>query len=133
MSNQFIVAAISLLGVGCLVFGHAPSKGTWFSPWLMRSVSPTGPPPPPPSGDLSGRPGAGLRSLQTLKGLSLAGRGVCFTQRDQLREALRDLQLSTLVSPGTHTGLTWFTLWLNLVRTLVSHGSHWCHPVHTLV
>ncbi|XP_059921632.1 Fanconi anemia group G protein isoform X2 [Gadus macrocephalus] len=59
-----------------------------------------GPPPPPPSGDLSGRPGAGLRSLQTLKGLSLAGRGVCFTQRDQLREALGDLQLSALVSPG---------------------------------
>ncbi|KAM9858634.1 Fanconi anemia group G protein [Aulostomus maculatus] len=32
--------------------------------------------------------------LQRLKGLSLACRGISFTQTDQLREALRDLQLS---------------------------------------
>ncbi|CAL8347863.1 unnamed protein product [Lota lota] len=59
-----------------------------------------------PSVDPASRHGSKLCTLQRLKGLSLAGRGISFTQRDQLREALRDLQLSTLVSPeGVSAGL----------------------------
>ncbi|XP_029295840.1 Fanconi anemia group G protein isoform X2 [Cottoperca gobio] len=37
--------------------------------------------------------------VKRLKGLSLAGRGISFTQTDQLREALRDLQLSMQALP----------------------------------
>lgn len=46
--------------------------------------------------------GTDLCILQRLKGLSLAGRGISFTQTDQLREALRDLQLSIQAFPGKH-------------------------------
>ncbi|XP_071755862.2 Fanconi anemia group G protein [Centroberyx gerrardi] len=52
-----------------------------------------------PCVDMAGRQGTDMRTLQRLKGLSLAGRGVSFTQRDQLREALRDLQLSLQALP----------------------------------
>ncbi|XP_056275545.1 Fanconi anemia group G protein isoform X2 [Pseudoliparis swirei] len=52
-----------------------------------------------PSADMVGMPGTDLCILQRLKGLSLAGRGVSFTQTDQLREALRDLQLSMQAFP----------------------------------
>ncbi|XP_037337369.2 Fanconi anemia group G protein isoform X2 [Pungitius pungitius] len=59
-----------------------------------------------PSADMVGMQGTDLCILQRLKGLSLAGRGISFTQTDQLREALRDLQLSIQAFPeGTGAGL----------------------------
>uniref|UniRef100_A0A3Q3X6J6 Uncharacterized protein n=1 Tax=Mola mola TaxID=94237 RepID=A0A3Q3X6J6_MOLML len=42
-----------------------------------------------------------------LKGLSLAGRGISFTQTEQLREALRDLQLSLQASPDCVAAGLW--------------------------
>lgn len=44
----------------------------------------------------------GVRTLQRLKGLALAGRGISFTHRDQKRESLRDLQLSLQAAPGNY-------------------------------
>lgn len=44
--------------------------------------------------------GTHLSVLRRLKGLSLAGRGISFLQTEQLREALRDLQLSLHALPG---------------------------------
>ncbi|KAE8292251.1 Fanconi anemia group G protein-like protein [Larimichthys crocea] len=52
-----------------------------------------------PSVDMVGKQGTDLYILQRLKGLSLAGRGISFSQTDQLREALRDLQLSLQAFP----------------------------------
>lgn len=40
-----------------------------------------------------------LFNLQRLKGLSLAGRGICFAETDHWKEALRDLQLSLNAFP----------------------------------
>ncbi|KAM6964942.1 Fanconi anemia group G protein [Aplochiton taeniatus] len=56
---------------------------------------------------------AGLWDLQRLKGLALAGRGVSFLQRGQLREALRDLQLSQVAAPGSAGAGLWLgeVLW----------------------
>ena len=56
-----------------------------------------------PSADMVGKQGTDLCILQRLKGLSLAGRGISFSQTGQLREALRDLHLSLQAVPGTHT------------------------------
>ncbi|XP_074494236.1 Fanconi anemia group G protein isoform X3 [Sebastes fasciatus] len=56
-------------------------------------------PPQIPSADMVGKQGTDLCVLQRLKGLSLAGRGISFTQTDRLREALRDLQLSMQACP----------------------------------
>lgn len=60
----------------------------------------TGLQPQIPSTDMVDKEGTELFILQRLKGLSLAGRGICFAQTDQLREALRDLQLSLHAFPG---------------------------------
>ncbi|XP_032371591.1 Fanconi anemia group G protein isoform X2 [Etheostoma spectabile] len=60
-----------------------------------------------PSADMVGKQGSYLCILQRLKGLSLAGRGVSFTQTDQLREALRDLQLSMQAFPECVTAGLW--------------------------
>uniref|UniRef100_A0A8C6PSZ8 FA complementation group G n=1 Tax=Nothobranchius furzeri TaxID=105023 RepID=A0A8C6PSZ8_NOTFU len=50
--------------------------------------------------------GTNVCILQRLKGLSLAGRGISFTQMDRLKEALRDLQLSLQALPeGVSAGL----------------------------
>ncbi|XP_029017873.1 Fanconi anemia group G protein isoform X2 [Betta splendens] len=58
------------------------------------------------SSDAVVKKGTRLCILQKLKGLSLAGRGISFTQTDQLKEALRDLQLSLQASPeGVGAGL----------------------------
>ncbi|XP_030000061.1 Fanconi anemia group G protein isoform X2 [Sphaeramia orbicularis] len=51
------------------------------------------------SADMVDEQGTDLCVLQRLKGLSLCGRGICFIQTDQLREALRDLQLSLQAFP----------------------------------
>ncbi|XP_064825645.1 Fanconi anemia group G protein [Oncorhynchus masou masou] len=55
----------------------------------------------------------GVRTLQRLKGLALAGRGISFTHRDQKRESLRDLQLSLQAAPGCASVGLWLTevLW----------------------
>ncbi|XP_034728032.1 Fanconi anemia group G protein isoform X2 [Etheostoma cragini] len=60
-----------------------------------------------PSADMVGKQGSSLCILQRLKGLSLAGRGVSFTQTDQLKEALRDLQLSMQACPECVTAGLW--------------------------
>ncbi|KAM3867541.1 Fanconi anemia group G protein [Diretmus argenteus] len=60
-----------------------------------------------PCVDMAGREGSDLRTLQRLKGLSLAGRGISFTHRDQHREALRDLQLSLQASPECVSAGLW--------------------------
>ncbi|XP_068994837.1 Fanconi anemia group G protein [Embiotoca jacksoni] len=52
-----------------------------------------------PSADMDVKQGRDLCILQRLKGLSLAGRGISFTQTDQLKEALRDLQLGLQAFP----------------------------------
>ncbi|KAM4616808.1 Fanconi anemia group G protein [Polymixia lowei] len=66
-----------------------------------------------PCVDMAGQQGSNLCILQRLKGLSLAGRGIGFTQRDQLREALRDLQLSLQASPECMSAGLWLgeVLW----------------------
>lgn len=40
--------------------------------------------------------------LDALKGKVLAFRAVCFVERGQLKEALRDFQLSLQATPGKH-------------------------------
>lgn len=55
-----------------------------------------------PAADVNVKHGKDLCTLQRMKGLSLAWRGISFTQMDQLREALRDLQLSLQAFPGIH-------------------------------
>ncbi|XP_068594679.1 Fanconi anemia group G protein [Brachionichthys hirsutus] len=57
--------------------------------------------------DMAGKQAAGLCVLQRLKGLSLAGRGICFSQTDQLREALRDIQLSLHAIPDCVSAGLW--------------------------
>uniref|UniRef100_A0A3B4UN36 FA complementation group G n=1 Tax=Seriola dumerili TaxID=41447 RepID=A0A3B4UN36_SERDU len=52
-----------------------------------------------PSADMVVKQETDLCTLQRLKGLSLAGRGISFTQTDRLREALRDLLLSLQAFP----------------------------------
>lgn len=42
-----------------------------------------------------------MLTLEAAKGQALAGRGLCFLERDQLKEALRDLHLSLQITPGT--------------------------------
>lgn len=53
-----------------------------------------------PSSDMADKQGTDVFFLQRMKALSLAGRGICFTQMDQMKEALRDLQLSLQALPG---------------------------------
>lgn len=40
-------------------------------------------------------------TLEAAKGQALAGRGLCFLEKGQLKEALRDLHLSLQILPGT--------------------------------
>ncbi|XP_077377037.1 Fanconi anemia group G protein isoform X2 [Festucalex cinctus] len=47
-----------------------------------------------PTADMVNEKRPDLQILQRMKALSLAGRGICFAQTDQLQYALRDLQLS---------------------------------------
>uniref|UniRef100_A0A3Q3MH85 FA complementation group G n=1 Tax=Labrus bergylta TaxID=56723 RepID=A0A3Q3MH85_9LABR len=68
---------------------------------LCMWCSITGFPPQIPSADMVCKQRTDLCTLQRLKGLSIAGRGISFTQTDQLKEALRDLQLSLQALPGT--------------------------------
>ncbi|XP_073716332.1 Fanconi anemia group G protein [Misgurnus anguillicaudatus] len=52
-------------------------------------------------------------TLEAAKGQALAGRGVCFLEKGQLKEALRDLHLSLQISPGCRNTEMWLTevLW----------------------
>ncbi|KAJ0067545.1 hypothetical protein NL108_008030 [Boleophthalmus pectinirostris] len=52
-----------------------------------------------PSTDMVGKEGSKLFTVQRLKALSLAGRGICFAQTDRLKESLRDLHLSLHAFP----------------------------------
>ncbi|XP_062307392.1 Fanconi anemia group G protein isoform X3 [Osmerus eperlanus] len=72
-----------------------------------------GTPVPPGADPAPGRHRGSLLALRRLKGLALAGRGISFTQRDQLREALRDLQLSLQASAGCMQAELWLgeVLW----------------------
>lgn len=82
------------------LFTHPTATVTFYS----VDCSITGFQPQIPSADMVVmQQGTDLCVLQRLKGLSLAGRGISFTQMDQLREALRDLQLSMQAFPGMHT------------------------------
>ncbi|KAK2911830.1 hypothetical protein Q8A67_003963 [Cirrhinus molitorella] len=51
--------------------------------------------------------------LEAAKGQALAGRGLCFLERGQLKEALRDLHLSLQMTPGCKNIKMWLTevLW----------------------
>lgn len=49
---------------------------------------------------MADKQGTDVFFLQRMKALSLAGRGICFNQMDQMKEALRDLQLSLQALPG---------------------------------
>ncbi|KAM7391736.1 hypothetical protein PAMP_022398 [Pampus punctatissimus] len=66
-----------------------------------------------PSTDMVNKQRKDLCILQRLKGLSLAGRGISFTQTDQLKEALRDLQLSLQAFPECVGAGLWYgeVLW----------------------
>ncbi|KAM7416405.1 hypothetical protein PAMA_018460 [Pampus argenteus] len=66
-----------------------------------------------PSTDMVNEQRKDLCILQRLKGLSLAGRGISFTQTDQLKEALRDLQLSLQAFPECVGAGLWYgeVLW----------------------
>ncbi|XP_067294492.1 Fanconi anemia group G protein [Pseudorasbora parva] len=52
-------------------------------------------------------------TLEAAKGQALAGRGLCFLERGQLKEALRDLHLSLQMSTGCKNTKMWLTevLW----------------------
>ncbi|XP_036454505.1 Fanconi anemia group G protein [Colossoma macropomum] len=54
-----------------------------------------------------------VATLEALKGQTLAGRGMCFVERGQLKEALRDFQLSLQASSGCRNTEMWLveTLW----------------------
>lgn len=54
-----------------------------------------------------------VSTLETAKGHSLAGRGLCFLERGQLKEALRDLHLGLQMSPGCKNTEMWLAevLW----------------------
>ncbi|XP_073697431.1 Fanconi anemia group G protein [Garra rufa] len=54
-----------------------------------------------------------MGTLEAAKGQALAGRGLCFLERGQLKEALRDLHLSLQMTPGCKNIRMWLTevLW----------------------
>ncbi|KAA0717311.1 hypothetical protein E1301_Tti012235 [Triplophysa tibetana] len=54
-----------------------------------------------------------MLTLEAAKGQSLAGRGLCFLENGQLKEALRDLHLSLQIFPGCRNTEMWLTevLW----------------------
>ncbi|XP_028269284.1 Fanconi anemia group G protein isoform X2 [Parambassis ranga] len=60
-----------------------------------------------PSADMDVKGGKDVYILQRLKGLSLAGRGISFSQIDQLKNALRDLQLSLQAIPECEGAGLW--------------------------
>ncbi|XP_065821905.1 Fanconi anemia group G protein isoform X2 [Labrus bergylta] len=75
---------------------------------LMRvRFKQSGFPPQIPSADMVCKQRTDLCTLQRLKGLSIAGRGISFTQTDQLKEALRDLQLSLQALPECMSAGLW--------------------------
>lgn len=60
-----------------------------------------------PSADMADKPGTDVFFLQRMKALSLAGRGICFSQMDQGKEALRNLQLSLQALPDCCSAGLW--------------------------
>uniref|UniRef100_A0A8C6SW10 FA complementation group G n=1 Tax=Neogobius melanostomus TaxID=47308 RepID=A0A8C6SW10_9GOBI len=57
--------------------------------------------------DMGKKVASKLSIHQRLKAFSFAGRGICFSQTGQLKEALRDLQLSLHAFPGKEQTLRW--------------------------
>ncbi|XP_068167441.1 Fanconi anemia group G protein [Antennarius striatus] len=57
--------------------------------------------------DMAGKQATDLCVLQRMKGLSLAGRGICFSHTDQIKDALRDLQLSLHTIPDCVSAGLW--------------------------
>ncbi|XP_061673197.1 Fanconi anemia group G protein [Syngnathoides biaculeatus] len=60
-----------------------------------------------PTPDMCNEKRRDLQILQRMKGLSLAGRGISFAQTDQLRHALRNLQLSLHAFPEYVNARLW--------------------------
>lgn len=50
-------------------------------------------------------------TLEKAKGQALAGRGLCFLERGQLKEALRDLHLGLQMFPGIQMMCCHYSLW----------------------
>ncbi|XP_051543183.1 Fanconi anemia group G protein isoform X3 [Myxocyprinus asiaticus] len=50
-----------------------------------------------------------MLTLDAAKGQALAGRGLCFLEKGQLKEALRDLHLSLQICPGCKNTEMWLT------------------------
>ncbi|KAM3611455.1 uncharacterized protein V6R79_018785 [Siganus canaliculatus] len=78
-----------------------------------------------PCADMISKQGTNQYVLQRLKGLSLAGRGISFSQMDRLKEALRDLLLSQQCFPAcASTGLWCGEVLWRLGRRLEA-AAHW--------
>lgn len=77
------------------------TPGTITVDGMFLMLSCTGCPPQIPDADAVAKCGTSVSVLQRLKGLSFAGRGISFSQTERMKEALRDLQHSLHVLPGT--------------------------------
>ncbi|KAK9974506.1 hypothetical protein ABG768_022596 [Culter alburnus] len=64
-------------------------------------------------------------TLEAAKGQALAGRGLCFLERGQLKEALRDLHLSLQMSPGCKNTEMWLTEVLWRLDRREEASAHW--------
>ncbi|XP_035292276.1 Fanconi anemia group G protein isoform X1 [Anguilla anguilla] len=69
--------------------------------------------------------GIKLQTLQRLKGLALAGRGVCFMHARKQKEALQDFQLSLQASPGSEHADLWLVEALWQLERKEEALSHW--------
>ncbi|KAI2664500.1 hypothetical protein H4Q32_002725 [Labeo rohita] len=64
-------------------------------------------------------------TLEAAKGQALAGRGLCFLERGQLKEALRDLHLSLQMTPGCKNIKMWLTEVLWRLDRREEASAHW--------
>ncbi|TRY81803.1 hypothetical protein DNTS_023126, partial [Danionella cerebrum] len=71
-----------------------------------------------------------LLTLEVSKAQALAGRGVCFLERDQLKEALRDLHLSLQMSPDCNNTEKWLAEVLWRLDRREEASVHW-RKAHT--
>ncbi|XP_056314227.1 Fanconi anemia group G protein [Danio aesculapii] len=66
-----------------------------------------------------------VSTLETAKGQALAGRGLCFLERGQLKEALRDLHLGLQMSPGCKNTEMWLAEILWRLERREEASAHW--------